>query len=1016
MSAEKLSPQLTEVKLITHLFEEIAGQLTFKTAVVYNSESISYYELNRKSNRLAHFLRRQGVGRNSLVGIFLDQSIDKIVSLLAVLKAGAAYVPLDPAYPESRIKYMLENSAAACLISTRANRRVLNDGGRQILLDDQEVLVELNGMPDENPEVINQREDLVYVIYTSGSTGLPKGVKIAHRNLLNYITWFTQQSGITEGDITLQFASTSFDASIMDLWIPLVCGATLHLYADNRVLGEHLADFIDRYQITMLPFISSMALASLPVNEMTRSLKTICFGGEAFPDELIDLWLDRVKLIQAYGPTEATVAVSSIVCRKNVSGRVIGKPGANNILYILDDLLNPVPVGTSGELYIGGEQVAAGYLNNHAATAAQFINNPFASEAEKAHGWTTLYKTGDLVTLQIDGDLFFNGRKDDQVKIRGHRIELGEIEAVIGRMPNVRQGIVKVYKDAFANNFLMAYVIFDTDLTPEQAALGIQVVRTALNKILPAYMIPQKWKWLSEIPVTASGKIDRSILRPDEEGPELVMLDDIETDNYVAILTRIWSVYLQQEDFQSDDNFFDAGAHSLMLAQVYAALPENIRTWIKMPDFFAYPTAEKAGDIIKTRISTGKLSEKERERAVINELLQDAVLDKEFRVNEIVDLNILTICSAIFLTGATGFVGSQLLLDLLQSTSADIYCLVRSTDDSEGLARLQNTFSRFSLSWPSTEAHRIKVVTGDLTQPKFGVNGAVYAGLVEKIEVIYHSGSSVSYIEPYPVIKKANIDGLKNILSFAVANRVKPLILLSSMGVFSWGRPFTGKTWMHETDNIDANIRAVSKDLGYIRSKWVMEKIMQQAIEKGLPVINFRLGFAVCNGKTGATSMSQWWGALVRACVEIGAFPLVMGLKDELTTVDYMTKTIVHISRNPTAVGKNFHLSPLPENNISLTDFFARMNEYYHFNLKGLPYLEWLDLWKNNSSNPLFALLSLFTDDVHNGRSLVECYEQTYYYTRNNTADYLQGTDITPPVFDKQTMTPYLRFMGILPG
>lgn len=1016
MNTANVLTHLSVPKTVISIFEETAAKVNFKEAIVNGKQSLSYYALNQQANKLAHYLRSQGVGNDRPVGILLDQSIDKVVALLAVLKAGAAYVPLDPSYPVSRIRFMLEDTSASFLITSSHYAALQNTPTPFILLDDASLQEKLKMLPGENVTGPISPEQLAYIIFTSGSTGHPKGVLTTHRNLLNFTTWFGEQSGIGPQDITIQFASTSFDASVMDLWIPLLYGATVHLYDNNKVLGEHLERFINERQITMLPFMSYLALASLSADRISDRLKVICFGGESLPDELIGIWTDKVKLIQAYGPTETTVAVCSFVCEKQVSGKVIGKAGANNILYVLDDALQPVPKGSTGELYVGGEQVTSGYLNNEAATHSHFIKNPFMTGAAQQYGWTTLYKTGDLVTVSADGNLIFEGRKDEQVKIRGHRIEPGEIEAIIGKIPGIRQGIVKVHEDKLRNKFLAAYLVAEETQTSENPDMLLQSVRSTISSILPTYMIPGKWKWLSAVPTTANGKIDKKALVPDEEVLPQISYEGITEDDYEMIFTKIWAAFLHQENFQPSDNFFAAGAHSLMLAQVYAMLPEKISKWVKLPDFFLYPTPKEIADILKQRMATGQLSKKEKEQQIIQELLQDSKLDNKLNISGTADLSVLTAPTTIFLTGATGFVGSQLLFDLLQSGHATIYCLVRAKDAAAGIARLQHTFSKFLLPWPSAEAHRIKIITGDLSQPHFGIPPTQYADLVKTIAVIYHSGSSVSYIEPYPVIKKANIDGLTGILSFATAGKPKPLILLSSMGVFSWGSPFTGKVWCHETDDIDENIRAVSKDLGYIRSKWVMEKMMQQAMQKGLPVINFRLGFAVCNSQTGATATSQWWSSLVRACVEMGTFPLVMGLKDELTTVDYMSQAIIHIARNPAAVGKNFHLSPYPENDVSLTDFFARINEYYQLNLKGLPYAEWLHSWKNDSNNPLFPLLSLFTDDVHEGRSLVECYEQTYYYTRNNTATFLEGTRITPPAFDQSVMTPYLRFMGVLPA
>lgn len=648
---------------------------------------------------------------------------------------------------------MLEDTSASFLLTSSHYTALQDNHTPVILLDDASLQEKLKMLPGENVAGNISPEQLAYIIFTSGSTGHPKGVMTTHRNLLNFTTWFGEQSGIGTQDITLQFASTTFDASVMDLWIPLLYGATLHLYDNNKILGEHLERFINERQITMLPFMSYLALASLSADRISNRLKVICFGGESLPDELIGIWTDKVKLIQAYGPTETTVAVCSFVCEKQVSGKVIGKAGPNNILYVLDDALQPVPAGATGELYVGGEQVTTGYLNNEVATQTHFIENPFMTGPAQQYGWTTLYKTGDLVTVSADGNLVFEGRKDEQVKIRGHRIEPGEIEALIGKIPGIRQGIIKVHEDKLRNKFLAAYLVAEETHVSENPEALLQSVRSTISSTLPSYMMPGKWKWLSDVPTTASGKIDKKALVPDEDQMPQVSFEETSEDDYETIFTRIWAAFLYQENFQPSDNFFTAGAHSLMLAQVYTTLPENIRKWVQLPDFFLYPTPKGIADILKQRMATGQLSQKEKEQQIIQELIEDSKLNDKLNINGTADLSVLAAPDTIFLTGATGFVGSQLLSDLLQSGDAVVYCLVRAENAAAGIVRLQHTFSKFLLPWPAAAAHRIKVVTGDLSQPQFGIPPTQYADLVKTIEVIYHSGSSVSYIEPYPVIK-----------------------------------------------------------------------------------------------------------------------------------------------------------------------------------------------------------------------------------------------------------------------
>lgn len=1012
LQPETATYQLPDLMTIPEKTEHIARLLPGKTALVMGEQALSYHQLNERVNQLAAYLIEAGVQRDSLVCICLGQSVEKVISMLAVLKAGGAYIPVDPNYPASRINFILEDTAAPFLITTVPLSQKATAHKRMIYMDDPVTLGVIRSMPVGNPVPYPSMTALAYVIYTSGSTGQPKGVMIEHRALSTFIAHHTRILDITEQHKTLQFSSTSFDAAVIDLWIPLCAGATVYLYPDNRIIGAPLLEFIQQHQINVLPLIAPTVLASLPLVEDAGPLQVIGIGGEVCPVHTIQHWSGKVKLINSYGPTETTVAVTSCVCRTDQSPKVIGKTSPAAVLYLLDENLQPVRDGDVGELYIGGLQVARGYLNRPELTRERFIPDPFAAKG-KTQG--RLYRTGDLMRRTQEGNFEFAGRKDDQVKIRGYRIELGEIENALNSITGVRQAVVLPRNKEQGQLLLAAFIV--PEESHEHNIYTVAEFRKQLLQTLPAYMIPDRFEFIDHMPLNAHGKIDKDSLQLSRySATDDISLSHLDPADYEAIISTVWAWHLHRETLEYTDDFFESGGDSIMLMQVYAALPGRLKKHMSVQDFYTYPDTKSLAEEIRNKEHGALLSEKEKEQLIIRELLEDAKLKMDIRITEVPDPEVLATPRFIFLTGATGFVGAHLLYELLQQTDGPaIYCLVRAQDTTQAMERLRQTFHKFKLEWQEEQAEKIIPVTGDLSQPFFGIAEQYYNCIAEQTDVIYHSGSSVSYLQPYAVIKGSNIDGLQEIIRLATTKKVKYLALLSSMGVFSWGRPFTGTTWMSETDDIDQNLAAVSRDLGYIKSKWVMERMMQEAVNKGLPVINFRLGFAVCNGTTGATVMSQWWGSLVRSCVATGAFPLVMGLKDELTTVDYMAKAIVHIARQKDAVGKNFHLSPKPENDVSLTDFFAKMNEYYGMQLKGLPYHEWLALWKDQQDNPLYPLLSLFTDDVHEGRSLVESYEHTYYYDRTNTHAFLADTQLEPPVFDHQLMTPYLQFMGILP-
>ncbi len=754
-----------------------------------------------------------------------------------------------------------------------------------------------------------------------------------------------------------------------------------------------------------------MVLASLPVNKPIGDLHTIGIGGEACTEATVRNWYNRIHLVNSYGPTEATVAVTNYEFKDDFNPRIIGKPIPSATLFVLDDQLNPVEDDVAGELYIGGLCLALGYLNRPEDTAKSFIEAPEWSHEDLGE-YRVLYKTGDIVRRRADGNLEFAGRRDEQVKIRGYRIELAEIEHHITKLPQILRAAIKVQHKENGLPALIAFVQFAEhqefqDVTPQH-------IKSKLQQVMPTYMVPDKIVFVNKMPLTHAGKVDKTQLIIPEAVSENAQTPVWNDNNLTEVVKHIWSELLEIQDIDDNDDFFDLGGYSLLVAHWHVMLPEKVRNRITLPELYIYTTISSFVTEVEKRLNQLEISQKAKAEEMEKELIQDSELLSNFEITTPPDPSVLANPKFLFLTGVTGFVGSHLLEELLKNTTATIYTLVRASTATEGLQRIKDTFAKFRLPWLPEYNHRTIAVIGDLSLENFGMNDHDYAIIAEKVEVIYHSGSSVSYVQPYSLIKKPNIDGLHNIIELAVTQKVKYLVLLSSMGVFSWGRPFTQKTWMYEDDSIYQNMPAVTRDLGYIKSKWVMESIAEKAKAKGLPIINFRLGFAVCHSTSGATVMNQWWGALIRSCVQLKSFPLVMGLKDELTTVDYMCKAIVHISKKKESVGLNFHLSPLAENDVSLTDFCAKIKEYYNIKLDGMEYNQWLNQWIDDDKLPIYPLLALFTEDVHEGKCLVEAYENTYYYDRSNTKRFLSDSDLQPPIFDEKLMTPYLQYMGVL--
>ncbi|MGC1377497.1 MAG: amino acid adenylation domain-containing protein, partial [Anaerolineales bacterium] len=595
-------------KRIHELFEAQVEKTPEAVAVIFEGQQLTYAELNVRANRLAHYLRGQGVGPDVLVGISVERSIEMIVGLLGVLKAGGAYMPLDPAYPQDRLSYMLENAQPAILLTQAHLQQALPVSG--FCLDSQ--WNTLDNYPGSNLPNIVLPGNLAYVIYTSGSTGRPKGVLLQHDGLLNLVQAQVDAFLIRAEQRILQFASFNFDASTSEIFMALSCGATLCLATrDDLMPGEKLDNTLQQLAInvvTLPPVALNVVSATLP------KLETLIVAGEACPASLVAQWADNRHFFNAYGPTEATVCASIQPCFIEQAGPPpIGFPIANTQIYLLDAALNPVPVGVPGELYIAGDGLARGYLNRPDLTAEKFIPNPFSSltgisPIVRAGSGARMYKSGDLARYLPDGSIEYLGRIDSQVKIRGFRIELGEIEAILANLPEVREVVVLAREDlpgdplAGTGKRLVAYLVANPD-----ANLSSHDLRNTLKTQLPDYMVPAAFVFIDQLPLTPNGKIDRKALPSPEFGSGL-------TTGYVAprndlekIISQTWMEVLHVEKVGIHDNFFDMGGHSLLMARVHNRLREQLQCDLKMVELFQYPTVSALAGYLSALETDGSM-------------------------------------------------------------------------------------------------------------------------------------------------------------------------------------------------------------------------------------------------------------------------------------------------------------------------------------------------------------------------------------------------------------------------
>ncbi|RFM33510.1 non-ribosomal peptide synthetase [Chitinophaga silvisoli] len=559
---------------IVDLFLASVENSPAKTAIVFDNKSLSYQQLNELSDQFAHFLKEEhGVVHGDLVGIHLSRSEWVVVAILGVLKAGAAYVPIDPEYPQDRIHFIVSDSQCKALVAEQELKQFITDQQRYNLTI---------------PEQIYSLSDLAYVIYTSGSTGTPKGVMVQHQSLVSYLQAISATYSLHQEDKILQLANFAFDASVEQIFISLLSGATL-VIAD-KVLGAELTDFIAQHQITHVHAVPAL-LSQIDFSALS-TLKRVVSAGDICPASLLDTIHENVSFFNKYGPTETTVSATIYEADGSLVSTVpVGKPVSNSTVYILDGQQQLVPVGVAGEICIGGYGVSMGYLNRPALTAEKFMADPFRP------GYL-MFRTGDYGRWNQEGNIEFIGRIDDQVKVRGHRIELGEIEQALQQYPGLSAVVVTALPAADGDKQLVAYLV--STQPPEVSSL-----RSYLSERLPAYMIPAYYVQLSALPLTPNGKVDRKGLPAPEVAGLATGVEYIAPRNQTEnLLLSVWEEVLGRTGISVRDNFFDLGGHSLKATRLTAQVAKLFSVKMSLKDVFTHPVLESQASWIGAAVQT----------------------------------------------------------------------------------------------------------------------------------------------------------------------------------------------------------------------------------------------------------------------------------------------------------------------------------------------------------------------------------------------------------------------------
>ncbi len=993
---------------LQRLFMQVHN-LPDKTAIITPEKTLTYHALAKQAAIIARVLKNKGVTRESPVAILLPPGIEQIISQTGILIANGSCVPLDPNMPEERLNDMLDDLHVQwTIVTSPEEHRNLHT----TLLDFHNLLINQQHIDNTYDDISLKHR--THILFTSGTTGKPKAVEIEAKGILRLVV-NTSYVDLTTDDRIACIANPTFDASLFEIWGALLNGATTVIIPKEDILNIHyFQQELIRQKITIMFITASLFnLIATTAPETFRFFRYLLVGGEALNPHTLKLVLDAAPpehLLNGYGPTESTTfAMTHNIKAEDLAGGSvpIGRPIDRTTAFILDDCLQPVAQGVIGHLYIGGDGLARGYWNRDALNKERFVSVSLPGSSKPLR----LYKTGDLGLQRADGIFMYHGRIDNQVKIRGHRIELEEIECQILKSSQVKATAVIQVKKENAEPFLTAFIV-----PQKNSSFKIKDLEKKLRQYLPEYMQPRLFV-VGSIPLTPTGKTDKQqLLMKLEESAVNVERPDAFSDTEYSLLL-IWRKTLNKGDINLDDNFFQLGGSSLQAASLIIELGRQFNRHFSVQTLYDAPTLRELANIISQKNVTRLQDE-------TAQWLQDAQLPDDIQALS-GDLQSWSKFkgATVLLTGATGYLGAFFLRDLLATPNIkQIICLIRAPDEMTARIRIKENLLQYGL-WDPVFNHRITIITGDLCLPKLGLSEDIYYQLATDIDVVFHLGAHVNYIQPYQAHRAGNIEGTLNILRLVTQSKPKPLHYVSTIAVYGPAGLLNKVERIYENDDLKPYIECLKYDSGYSQSQWVVEQFVWEAKKRGVPLSVYRPGFIMGDSINGMGNPKDFVSRLIRGCVTIGAYPSLPRQRKEFIPVDYVSAALLTIAKDNNNLGKAYHLVP-PDHaqSIDLDQFFELIRDS-GYRMKKLPYSEWITrlnadpkLW----DNPLMPLLPMLSETVYQQQTRWEVYENMPAYDASNTQAALTAANsqlkFTP--MDKKQLLLHLNFWeknGFLP-
>lgn len=985
------SSEFTVPQLVRDRSRRIPGHL----AVISEHGSLDYAELDRRSDLLARRLSEQGIGAGQLVTVCHDRSPGMVVALLAVLKAGAAFLPLDPGLPRQRLDRLIADSGSRLVLTDRDHT----------WLTERTMPVEQAGPAAGGPLPAPGPADPAYLIYTSGSTGEPKGVLVSHHSFATVLSGLVEAYELRPGDRVFQLAALGFDTSLEQVFAPLIGGATVVLADRRGCAPTELAGRLATHGITVADLTPAywhqFQDATGRDGVSSGPLRLLIVGGDTVRPEDCRRWLRQrpgVRLLNAYGLTETTITSTLCEVRPELltgpdgASAPIGRPVAGARVHLLDERLRPVPAGRSGEIFVGGAGVALGLWRQPGRTAEMFLPDPYADEPG-----ARMCRTGDLGRWRADGELEFLGRLDRQLKIRGYRVDPAEVESALVAHPGVEQAAVVPEDGVLAAFYTTAGHVSETGLT------------TFLGERLAGWMLPARLTEVAELPLDHNGKLDRKGLLLSAAPPLPAAVAPEPASRLATGVAELWCRLLRVDHVNADDDFFRIGGNSLLATEMLARarimfgigvgqLRALTRALLQEPTLAAF-TANTQAARAGTLAAGDRPPDFGAEAELVVPVRCDGGPPPDWRHP-----------AAVLLTGATGYCGVHLLDVLLRETEATIHCLVRADDAGQGLDRIRTAGQRHLLRDPldGVPPGRVVVEPGDLGAPLLGLTEQRFESLAGSLDLILHCGARVNFIYPYRELSAVNVGGTREVVRLAGRSRGIPVHHLSSMSVLAgYGaagvREVTERTPLGYPGHLS---------VGYAESKWVAEELLRQAAEAGLPVMVHRLNDVTGDRATGAMNTSTEMCALIRLIADAGCAPDV-DLPLDFLPADSFARALCYLATHVQAVGQAYHLTN-PRHPL-LGELTARLGAF-GYPVVELSYQEWVrrfaEYAAEHPNHPATPFLPLFVDRCAGRPELTvsEMYfRRTFpHFDRSGVEAALAGSGIEFPPVDATLLDRYL--------